>query len=273
MTNWAASPTTRACWAVFGYAYVDATRRLSSLAYPNSQKMVLSYFGNTGDDRLQEIWNQTGSGGTISKFDYAYDVLGRITQWTQQADANPTNVMNLSYDAEDQLLGATMAPQGQSIVKSFLYGYDLAGNRTSEQIETAGSGFSSAGSAYNSVNELGGQSLGPVTFGGKVNQPAEVGVNGVVAKMTQDPNSASNGKIFEAAVSLPAGNNTVTVVATNFALPTPFVTTSNYSVTVAAVPGKMLEYDANGNLTNEVLERRPTGIRGMQTTSWCKSRS
>ena len=76
---------------------------------------------------MKEIWNKTGSGDTISKFGYGYDVLGRITQWTQQTDANTSKVMTMDNDAEDQLLNAAITPQGQSIVKSFIYGYDAAG--------------------------------------------------------------------------------------------------------------------------------------------------
>ena len=39
----------------FGYSYVNQTPRLSQLTYPNGQSVNFSYFGNTGDDRLQEI--------------------------------------------------------------------------------------------------------------------------------------------------------------------------------------------------------------------------
>jgi RHS repeat-associated protein len=218
-----------------------------------------------GDRRLKEIWNKTGSTATLSKFDYDYDVLGRIKQWTQQTDASTPNVMTMDYDNEDQLLGATITPQGQSVAKAFAYVYDAAGNRTGEQRETAGAGggFAATGSAYNNVNQLTGRALGPVTFRGTVSQPAEVrvtsGANDVAARMTQDPNSASNGKIFTAALNLPAGNNTVTVVATNFALPTSFETTKNYQLTVVDMPAKTFAYDANGNLTNEVTAATTNG--------------
>jgi len=45
-------------------------------------------------------------------------VLGRIKQWTQQADAGTPQVMSLNYDLEDQLLDAIIAPQGQSAIKT-----------------------------------------------------------------------------------------------------------------------------------------------------------
>ena len=61
---------------------------------------------------LKEIWNKTGSSATLSKFDYDYDVLGRIKQWTQQTDFNTSKVMIMDNDAEDQLLNAAIMPQG-----------------------------------------------------------------------------------------------------------------------------------------------------------------
>lgn len=206
-------------------------------------------------DLLKEIWNQNRSVATLSKFDYQYDVLGRIKQWTEQADANTPQVMSMDYDNEDQLLDAAIAPQGQSTTRTFNYGYDVAGNRTSEEIYTSGINLTATTSAYNSVNELANRSGAgpfPVRFRGKINEPATATVNGQTAKMTQDPNSASNGKIFTSALNLPTGNNNVAVVATDFASPTAHVTTSNYVVNVAGGPGKTFAYDANGNLTNVV---------------------
>jgi hypothetical protein len=44
-----------------------------------------TYFGNTGDERLQEIWNQGGSGSTVSKFDYTYDSEGEIQSWRPES--------------------------------------------------------------------------------------------------------------------------------------------------------------------------------------------
>ncbi len=98
---------------------------------------TFDYFDASGDFRLKEIWNRKGAGGqTFSKFDYTYDVLGQIKQWTQQTDNNTPNVLTMDYDPEQQLLSALIAPQGGGTTKDYAYGYDDAGNRTSEEVDT-----------------------------------------------------------------------------------------------------------------------------------------
>ena len=69
---------------VFSNKYVGVTARLSTMSYPNGQLLTNTYFGNTGDERLQEILNQASGGSTVSKFDYTYDSEGEIQSWTQQ---------------------------------------------------------------------------------------------------------------------------------------------------------------------------------------------
>lgn len=241
----------------FAYSYVNDTRQVSSLLYPNGLSTVYDYFDNQGDRRLKEIWNKNASDATISKFDYTYDVLGRILQWTQQtgtqAGTSTPNVMTLDYDNEDQLLGALIAPQGQALTKTYAYGYDAAGNRTNEVTE-ANSAITVTTAAYNNINELTGQggtgSL-PVRFYGKINEAGTVTVNGLAATMMQDPGSANNGKIFSKALDLPAGDNTVTIEATDFGEP-PNPASRSYSVSVAGGEEKAFAYDLNGNLTNVV---------------------
>ena len=73
----------------FTNTYLGGTMLLSTNFYPNGQKTVFSY---QSDERLSEIWNQKADGSTLSKFDYNYDPVGNITNWTQQADANVPNV-------------------------------------------------------------------------------------------------------------------------------------------------------------------------------------
>ena len=257
----------------FTPAYVNATRRLSSFTYPNNQVTTYGYTNNVGDQRLMQILNRTSSGGaTISEFDYQYDGLGRIKQWTQQAGAATPQVMTPEYDREDQLLGALIAPQGQAVAKAYDYTYDPAGNRTTEQVETKGtsSTFAVTASTFNNVNQLNvrqGTGSRPVKFRGTVNEPATVTVNGLAAAMKQDPNSTSNGKIFTKTLTLPAGNNAVQVVATDFsthATPPigPNVTTQNYTLNVAAGEDRSYTYDANGNCTGY------TSASGNRTYEW-----
>lgn len=125
----------------FAYHYVDdtvgsskGTLRLSSINYPNSQVTNFSWYGNTGDQRLQQISNLNPSGALLSQFGYSYDPAGQITQWQQQQNGN--NVYyNLGYDLAGQL---TTAQAGSGAAKppyanEYYYAYDSASNRTSVQ--------------------------------------------------------------------------------------------------------------------------------------------
>src|ERR1017187_8102307 len=165
---------------------------------------------------------------------------------------------------EDQLLDATIAPQGGAVSKAFSYQYDGAGNRTLEQIDSAGTSFSATAAAYNNVNQLTARSPGPVLFKGTINEPGTVTVNGQAAKMTQDPNSGSNGRIFTTSVPLSAGQNTVPIVAMALTgLTPPVTTTKTYNLTVIDPGSRTYSYDANGNRTNYTAV---TPLSGVQVT-------
>lgn len=236
------------------YDYVGDSGRLDTLssALPNRPSTSFDYFNNLGEFRLKQILNKKGSGATLSKFDYQYDVLGRIQQWTQQADASTPNVMDLEYDSEGQLLNALIT-QGGSPAKGFTYAYDLIGNRTSEQIDSFSPSQASTvtEASHYTVNQLwtlSGTGSLPVRFRGTVDEPATVTVNSQSTQVNSDPASATGGQIFTATVDLTAGSKTVPVVATDYGAP-PNVTTKNYSVEVAGGEARTYSYDNNGNPT------------------------
>ncbi|HEY9754985.1 MAG TPA: RHS repeat-associated core domain-containing protein [Oculatellaceae cyanobacterium] len=125
----------------FNYTYVDdtvgsskGTTRLAAISYPNSQVTNFSYYGNTGDQRLQQISNLNPSGGILSQFNYAYDSASEITLWQQQQNGN-SEFHNLQYDLASQLTsdlvgsGAPQPPYGRQLS----YNYDCASNRRSVQ--------------------------------------------------------------------------------------------------------------------------------------------
>lgn len=112
----------------FSYSYVGATPRLASVGYPTGQSTILSYFPNSADHRLQEIWNKLPTGATLSKFDYAYDEDGFITSLTQQHGSSAARQMIPSYDLADRLTGATL----NNPTQTFAYSYDAADNRLTE---------------------------------------------------------------------------------------------------------------------------------------------
>ncbi len=134
----------------FTNTYVANSPRLQSTAYPNGQSAVYSYFDNIGDKRLQTLQNKNSAGGNISKFDYTYDADGEILSWTRQFDAsNPiqwANGNNPMADLADQVTSVIEKDTiTQALRASYSYGYDNAGNRTSDN---------SASYSINTVNQI-----------------------------------------------------------------------------------------------------------------------
>ena len=98
------------------YSY-DSVGRLAGKVLGNANTTAYAYFTN---GLLRTIVNQTAIGGVLSRFDYGYDSLGRITSMTTLAGN-----FTYAYDANSQLT-SVHAPGGRSIT----YQYDAAGNRT-----------------------------------------------------------------------------------------------------------------------------------------------
>ena len=234
----------------FANTYVGGTMLLSTNYYPNGQKTVFSYLNTTNDERLAEIWNQNTTNGTISKFDYAYDPMGNITNWTEQADANAATVFNYGYDAGNQLISAVLNSNtgvGATVLKQYAYGYDLSGNRTGEQIGTGTNGpVAVSQSGYNNVNEItnriGGS--GSMQLAGSVSKQATVTVGGNAATF----NHATTNFTGYAIVSL--GTNVVPIIANDYSGNS---TTNKYQL-VLTNNGvvKTITYDLNGNETSVV---------------------
>jgi RHS repeat-associated protein len=132
----------------FGYAYDGASRRLASKSFPNGQITERGYGNTLQDLTLQRVTHRMGA-TPISEFLYGHDITrGRITTWSQQAGAQPPDLFTFGYDAANQLLTATVTNTG-SLVSTFAYTYDLAGNRLTEQI-----GASNYTATYNGLNEI-----------------------------------------------------------------------------------------------------------------------
>jgi len=234
----------------FAATYLRATTLMTTNSYPNGQSTVLSYQSVTNDQRLAEIWNLNSNGSTLSKFNYGYDALGQITNWTQQVDNTTTNVQVMQYDPVNQLLSVTV--QGNSvagaILKQYAYGYDAVGNRTSEEIGGSGavSPVALSQSAYNANNQLTARTggSGPMLFAGSVSKPAMVTVAGQAATMNHQTTN------FTAYVNVTTGTNVVPVVATDY---NANVTTNKYMVVVTNNGvAKTMAFDLNGNQTLEL---------------------
>ena len=227
----------------FTNVYIGGTMLLATNFYPNGQKTIFSYLGTNNDERVAEIWNQNASGATLSKFDYLYDPEGQITNWTQQVDAASPTAYAYQYDAGKQLINAVLSSTGvgATVLKQYAYGYDLAGNRTSEQIDT---GMSQA--SYNNLNQLTSKTAGSgsMEFAGSLDKQATVTVGGNPATV----NHVTTNFVGYASVS--SGTNVVPIVAADY---NNNARTNKYQLVVTNNGvTKTITYDLNGNETNVV---------------------
>jgi len=213
------------------------------MSYPNGQVMTNTYFGNLGDQRLQEILNQNASSATISKFDYAYNAVGDITTWTQQVDNTTTNSYNLTYDRGDQLLGATLQNTTTlAVLTNYYYAYDAAGNRTSEQVNS-----NVTQAAVNDLNQITSQSGGgAMRVRGSVNETSTVVVAGQSVSVVWT-NLAGSNTLFDTSAQVTVGTNDILIIATDYSNN---ASTNDYQVVVSNQTTRTLLYDLNGNLTN-----------------------
>lgn len=223
----------------FNYAYVNTTRRVEHIDYPNGQKTHYSYFDNVGDQRLQQIKNLDPSSGVISQFDYTYNAVGNIIGWTQTNSQIAGQRYDLDYDPTDQLRGAALKDtSNETLLKQYNYDYDDSGNRTIEQIDSV-----TTTSWPNSLNQLIGRSAGGAThFTGAVDEPAAVTINNRPARVDASGH-------FDGTANLSAGKtNIVSISATDA---NGNSQTNHYQVTVPSGADGILLYDLDGNLIND----------------------
>jgi RHS repeat-associated protein len=230
----------------FTYSYPNAVSTLlASITATSGPNTNFSYLDAAHDQRLSEIWHQDQASQTISKFDYEYDVLGQITKWAQQTGTSAAQAYDFRYDPVGQLKSATLKDASQAILKTYNFDYDAGSNRTSEAIDNL-----VTGDTINNLNQLktrqGGTGVLPIR--GTTNEPSSVTVNGSPATVKAD-------NTFEGKANVTAGNNTVTVVATDV---NGNMTTNNYNVAVTGSGSKTLNYDPNGSLTSD----------GVRTFEW-----
>ena len=222
----------------FGYTYFGATGRLQSVSYPNGQTTAYVYLPNTADKRLAEIHNQKPGASTLSRFTYAYDAVGNVKTWTQQADASAARAYDFTYNPANELVGAVYRTTDPTpaVLKRYSYAYDPAGNRTAEQIDDV-----VTGATYDNMNRLTSQQPGgALLFKGSVSEAATVTVQGKPASVTGDNQ-------FQGPAQVPSGTSTVQVQATD---PSGNVRTNTYQVSQSGT-SKTFSYDANGNLTGD----------------------
>ncbi len=223
----------------FTYGYYGITPRLHTVSNDqNGLNTSYSYQSGTGQDfRLTDISNYSTGTTVLSKFDYTYNPEGTLASWQEQADSNTPTVWNYGYDNADQLNSATkLNTSTEAVLSQYVYGYDLAGNRTSEQI-----GLNVTQTAVNNLNQIASAGAGgPLQFSGTLSKPAQVTVAGNAATTSYSTNFAGNATVT-------TGTNTVAVIAHDVDGNT---STNNYQVVIPSGTGVSPTYDGNGNLTS-----------------------
>ena len=233
----------------FTNTYVDGTMLVSTNYAPFGKKTIFSYLSITNDERLSEILNQKTNSVTLSKFDYKYDPVGNITNWTEQPDTNTPTVVVMQYDPVNELLNSMVFSNtvAGAVLKQYAYGYDLNGNRTSEQIgTTTNAPVAASQSSYNNVNQVMSRttSSGQLMFAGNLDKQGMVTVAGNAATVNHFITN------FVGYASVTNGTNVVPVVAMDYNNNS---RTNKYQVVVTNNgAAETVTYDLNGNQTNVV---------------------
>jgi RHS repeat-associated protein len=140
--------TTSNALGSFNYSYDGGSSRVLSESYPNGQATSLVYGDGLHDRMLQQITHLFGA-VPISQFSYVRDIPARqITSWSQQSGAGSPSVFSFGYDAVNQLLSAQVTNNG-TLLNTFGYTYDPAGNRSREQV-----GGSNYDATFNALNQI-----------------------------------------------------------------------------------------------------------------------
>lgn len=225
----------------FSLTYQSAiSGHLDTVAMAGGPSTAYGWHPSAQDQRLREIWNKAPGGATLSKFNCEYNSAGQIQSWRREGlSAGEATEYSFNYDPAGQLLDAVLrGVTSQTAVQSYGYGYDAAGNRTKEMVGTALTAETPDAQGLNQLATRGSGTVLPIR--GTTNEPVSaVTVNAQAAKIT-------GGNRFEGSANVTAGNNTVTVAATDYGQP-PNTATKQYQVAVAAGVSDSLSYDDSGN--------------------------
>jgi RHS repeat-associated protein len=162
-----------------------------------------------------------------------------ITSWSKQNDASTALTSNFGYDAADQLISASVPLASGPTPQAYQYQYDLAGNRTSAQIDPV-----VTSSSYNNLNQLVSQAGGGnMVFNGKLTSNN----NPVALTLAGQPATVDTSGNWRGAAPVTVGANSIPLVATDANGKT---TTKTITIVVSGGANRTLTY-VNGNLTND----------------------
>jgi RHS repeat-associated protein len=139
----------------FTYQFVGDSTRLQSLAEPNGQTFKYQYYGATGDFRLQQMLQQSGT--ALASNGYTYDAVGNIRSWQQKNPTDGTGTWNLTYDADNELqkfVSQAAKTSGGLDLGQGAYTYDPGANLTKFTGKAALTELPTAQYTVNDLNQV-----------------------------------------------------------------------------------------------------------------------
>lgn len=260
--NWTQSYNYDSAWRMtnitspagyFGYQYSSAGQDLvSGVTLPNAALIANSYdvLGRLTGTSLVNSW-----GHTLDGYGYGIDALGLRTNITRDLGMT-TNIVSANYDGIGQLTGWNGQESGGALRHNEQLGYaiDAAGNIHNRTNDVFLQVFNA-----DPQNQLTNVSYsGTLTYSGATPAPAtNITINGVTAQLYGDLTFAAPG------LTLNNGGNTFTALAQNvYGLTVTNTVVATYSNSVN------LQFDANGNLTNDGLRAFQYNAENQLTNVW-----
>lgn len=140
----------------FTASYDGTSSRLTGLTYPNGQGPALSYLDAAHDFRISRLrWGPAAGTFNLSQFDYTYDSAHDQLQSLTWHDASNQagRFFNFTYDETKRLTARQQTTDPlqppTTLLHTMAFGYDSAGNRTSETSDSTASM-----SVFNGANQI-----------------------------------------------------------------------------------------------------------------------
>jgi len=241
----------------FAYSYLPHTSMLAGISSPGGQTLF-GYGSVQKDLRLTGITNLDSVDNPLSKFSYAHDAVGRITDWIQQENWGTSETYSAKYDKSSRLLEWAKSNSVEGKTRQWNWRFDRAGNRLSEQINKILDGVV-ARDQY-SVNEADQithiQDGGPLHVSGSLDEQGKIATGLLAApKPTEADGSFSTWVDTDYTTG-------AYVTATDWSNNT---TSTWVGVTPEPQPTHDFEYDANGN-TIRVITTSADGLTTSEVT-------
>ncbi len=223
----------------FGYGYnvTPASALISAISLPNGALVTNSYdeMARLTQTSLNNYW-----GHTLDSYTYGVNALGLRTNIVRNLGLTSSSV-SAQYDNIGQIISWIANELGGSprLNEQLSFGYDAAGNLSSRT-----NGLFTQSFMVDAANELTNvMRAGAFTFSGATPAPAtNITVNGLAAQIYGDFTFARTN------LALVNGTNSFTNIAQNV-----YGVAATNTLTVNLPTSVALNFDANGNLTNDGL--------------------